>query len=292
MSIEPTSICNLKCPQCPTGMGILKRPAGYLDMDLYRSIIDQLGSTATTVQLFFQGEPFLHKQLPEMISYAKSKKLYTVTSTNGHFLDQATVDAVVQAELDTLVIGLDGISPEVYKFYRRNGNFDTAVKGIERLIAERNNAGKKHPKICLQFIVFKSNEDQIEDVKRFGKELGVDKVVIKTGQIYADTDVNEYLPLNPRYTRYVNDNGTIRLKNSVPNFCKRIWTNAVFTWDGTLASCCFDKDAEYAFGTWNGKSFNDMWRSKQSRDFRKQVLKNRSAIPMCSNCTEGIKEWL
>ena len=292
LSIEPTSLCNLKCPQCPTGMGTLNRPGGYLDFDLYRSIIDELGEYATTVQLFFQGEPFMHKQLPDMIGYAKKKNIYTVTSTNGHFLNEKIVKSVLQSELDTIVVGLDGVSPEVYRSYRRGGNLETAVKGMENLISERNRTGGENPKVCLQFIVFRSNEDQIEAVKEFGKKLGVDKVLIKSGQIYPETDFNEYLPDNPRYSRYIRDKETIRLKTSVPNHCKRIWTNAVFTWDGTMASCCFDKDTEHAFGKWNGNSFKELWRSEKGMQFRKQVLADRTAIPMCSNCTEGTKEWL
>lgn len=291
LSIEPTSFCNLKCPQCPTGLGTLNRPDGYMDVDLFRSIIDDMGEYLTTVQFFFQGEPFMHKQLPEMIGYAKSKNIYTLTSTNGHFLSQNTVDAILDSGLDAIVVGLDGVSPEVYRSYRRNGKFDTVVKGIKRLIESRNNRKLKHPKTILQFIVFKSNENQVDAVRNFGKELDFDKVLIKTAQIYPETDVDDFLPDNAVYSRYEKSEGNLKIKSSVPDHCKRVWTNAVFTWDGVLASCCFDKDGKHAFGTWNGSSFSDLWRSEKSMEFRKQIFADRSAIPMCRNCTEGIKEF-
>jgi len=297
LSIEPTSLCNLKCPQCPTGLGTLNRQDGYMDMQTYRSIVDELGDYLTTIQFFFQGEPFMHKNLPEMISYAKSKNIYTLTSTNGHYLSEKSVNAILDSGLDTIVVGLDGVSPEVYKFYRRNGKFDLVVQGIKRLISERNKRGLKHPKTVLQFIVFKSNENQVDDVKKFGKELNFDKVVIKTAQIYPESNIDDFLPEDPTLTRYKKENGTIRVNGSIPNHCKRVWTQAVFTWDGVLASCCFDKDAGHAFGKWKpepGEGVNPffkIWKSEKGIQFRKQILKNRSEIPMCGNCTEGIKEF-
>ena len=292
LSVEPTSYCNLKCPQCPTGMGTLSRSAGYMDFDVYCSIIDELGDYLTNVQLFFQGEPFMHKQLPQMIRYARQKNIYTLTSTNGHFLNAKTVDAILDSGLNALVIGLEGVSPEVYRFYRQNGKFDTVVQGIKHLIAVRNKRKLKHPKICLQFIVMKSNQDQVDAVKRFGRELNVDNVVIKTAQIYPDTNIDDFLPDEPALSRYKKVDGKLQLNVSVPNHCKRVWTTAVITWDGTLASCCFDKDAEHSFGIWNGMQFYELWRSERAMQFRRQILKDRSAIPMCSNCTEGIREFL
>jgi len=272
-------------------MGTLERPAGYMNFDLYRSIIDELGDYLTNVQLFFQGEPFMHKQLPQMIQYARQKNIYTTTSTNGHFLDIQNVDAILDSGLNALVIGLDGVSPEAYRSYRQNGRFETVVQGIQRLINERNNRKLKHPKICLQIIVLKSNQDQIDAVKKFGRELKVDKVLIKTAQIYNNTNIDDFLPDDPALSRYKKAGGKLELNVSVPNHCKRVWTNAVFTWDGRLAACCFDKDAEHSFGIWNGVPFFDLWRSERGMLFRRRILKNRHEIPMCRNCTEGIKTY-
>ena len=63
----------------------------------------------------------------------------------------------------------------------------------------------------------------------------------------------------------------------------------MITWDGKVVPCCFDKDAKYTLGILNGKSFSDIWTSKQYQDFRQSVLDNRKQNSICTNCTEGLK---
>jgi len=292
LSIEPTNNCNLKCPQCPTGAGTLTRPTGYMDTGMFREIIDAAKDYTTHVQFYFQGEPFLHKNLPDMIAYARSRNMYTLTSTNGHYLNISMVTGIIDAGLDALVVGLDGISPEVYREYRKSGSFDKVVNGIKLLVDEREKRGRKRPKIYLQFIVMKNNENEVAVIREFGRKLNVDKVLIKTAQVYPGIDPDQFLPKDSSSSRYVVSDGKPVLKTPVPNRCRRLWTTAVITWDGRFASCCFDKDAQHAFGIWNGGQNLDAWQSEKSMKFRNAVLRNRSAIPMCMNCTEGIREFL
>ncbi|MFC1477085.1 radical SAM/SPASM domain-containing protein [candidate division KSB1 bacterium] len=291
LSIEPTSLCNLTCPQCPTGAGRLDRPQGYLSFDLYREMLDDIGPYLTHIQFFFQGEPFMHKQLPEMIRYAKDKNIYTITSTNGHFLTESTIRKILDAGLDVLIAGLDGVTPDVYLNYRKNGKFDKVVSGLQQLIKIRGQKKLNHPKVYLQFLVMKHNEDQIDAVRTFGRELNVDRVLIKTAQIYPDMEPSDFLPADKRYSRYDLKDGKLVMNVPLPDYCRRLWTNAVFTWDGKLASCCFDKNAEHNFGIWNGRPFGELWKSDESMKFRRQVLRDRKSIEICSNCTEGIKEF-
>ena len=89
-SIEPTNHCNLQCPECPSGLGTLTRPIGLLKQGEFKKLIDQIKDTGFYVQLFFQGEPYINKELPDMISYAQSKKIYISISTNGHFVNEKT----------------------------------------------------------------------------------------------------------------------------------------------------------------------------------------------------------
>src|SRR5688500_15347460 len=56
ISIEPTTSCNLRCPECPSGLRSFTRPTGMLDPDLYRNVIDQLAPTLSYLTFYFQGE--------------------------------------------------------------------------------------------------------------------------------------------------------------------------------------------------------------------------------------------
>jgi len=288
-SIEPTNHCNLKCPECPSGLGILTRPLGLLKLSQFKKLIDQIYETGFYVQLFFQGEPYINKELPLMISYAQSKKMYISVSTNGHFVNEKNVDVVLDNSPDKLIFSVDGLDEESYQTYRVGGTFEQADKGLRALINRKNHRGLKKPFVEFQFIVMKQNEHQLDEVKKYCEEVGVDKLVFKTMQISSYENAVKFLPSNKKYRRYILENNSFRIKNKIKNHCFALWRTSVITWDGKVVPCCFDKDAENEIGTVNGRSFYDIWNSKEYVDFRKRILSDRKSVSMCTNCTEGLK---
>lgn len=288
-SIEPTNHCNLKCPECPSGLGTLTRPLGLLKQEDFKNWIDQIRNSGFYVQLFFQGEPYINKALPEMIKYAQSQNVYISISTNGHFVNEKNVDLVVENAPDKLIFSVDGLDEESYQKYRVGGTFEQADKGLRLLINRRNELGRKKPYVEFQFIVMKQNESQLEEVLKYGKEVGVDKVVFKTMQISSYENAMKFLPSNKKYRRYIIEDSSFRIKNGLKNHCFALWRTSVITWDGKVVPCCFDKDAEFELGLLNGKSFRKIWKSEEYQQFRQGVLDNRQGLKMCTNCTEGLK---
>lgn len=135
----------------------------------------------------------------------------------------------------------------------------------------------------------KQNEHLLEDVKRYCKEVGIDKLVFKTMQISSYENAVKFLPTNKKYRRYVLENNSFRIKAEIKNHCFALWRTAVITWDGKLVPCCFDKDAEFSLGVLNGKSVKDIWLSENYNNFRQSILTDRKQNKMCTNCTEGLK---
>ena len=287
-SIEPTNHCNLKCPECPSGLGTLTRPLGLLKFDDFATLIDQIKDTGFYVQLFFQGEPYINKHLPEMIKYAQNKKVYISISTNGHFITEKNVDYILENAPDKLIFSMDGLDEESYQKYRIGGTFAQADAGLKALTRRKRKLKKRLPYVELQFIVMKQNENQLEDVIKYGKESGVDKVVFKTMQISSYENAVKFLPTNPKYRRYIVENYKFRIRNSLQNHCFALWRTSVITWDRRVVPCCFDKDASFEAGKLNGKTFYEIWHSKELNDFRKSILKDRAGVSMCTNCTEGL----
>jgi len=288
-SIEPTNYCNLKCPECPSGLGALTRPLGMLSVDDFKLIIDQIKDTGFYVQLYFQGEPYINKHLPEMIKYAQSKNIYISISTNGHYINQKTVDNILENAPDKLIFSMDGLDEESYRKYRVGGSFKKADSGLRMLIKRRNELKKKKPYVEFQFIVMKQNEHQLDDVKKYCKDAGVDKLVFKTMQVTSYENALHFLPSNKKYRRYIVGDGTFRIKNKLKNHCFALWRTSVITWDGKVVPCCFDKDANFELGKLNGKTMKDVWLSEPYQNFRQGVLNNRKGLDMCTNCTEGLK---
>ena len=288
-SIEPTNHCNLKCPECPSGLGSLTRPLGLLKTNDFKNLIDKISTTGFYVQLFFQGEPFINKNLPEMISYSQSKKIYISISTNGHFINEKNVDYILDNAPDKLIFSVDGLDEESYQQYRVGGTFEQADKGLKSLINRKKERNLTKPFVEFQFIVMKQNENQMDAVRKYCKEIGVDKLVFKTMQISSYENAVKFLPTNKNYQRYTLDDHSFKIKNGIKNHCFALWRTSVITWDGRVVPCCFDKDAVNEIGIVNGKAFKDVWSSEKYNYFRKKVLSSRKSVSMCTNCTEGLK---
>lgn len=288
-SIEPTNHCNLKCPECPSGLGALTRPLGLLKTDDFKKWIDEIKYTGFYVQLFFQGEPYINKNLPEMIKYAQENKIYVSVSTNGHFINENNVDTILEHAPDKLIYSVDGLDEESYQNYRVGGTFAQVDSALRSLVKRKKELKKKKPFIEFQFIVMKQNEHLLDEVRKYCKEIGVDKLVFKTMQISSYENALKFLPSNKKFRRYIVEDNSFRIKFEIKNHCFALWRTAVITWDGKVVPCCFDKDADYSFGSLDGKSIHDIWLSENYNNFRQSVLDDRKKNKMCTNCTEGLK---
>lgn len=287
LSIEPTTSCNLRCPECPSGLRSFTRPTGMLQEKLFEQVIAQAKSHLTWLHLYFQGEPFLNPRFLEMVRIADSNKIFTSTSTNAHYLNEKNVEELLASGLRQLIVSMDGISQEVYEKYRIGGSLEKVQKGLILLLSERKKAKRSFPRVILQFLVTGQNEHQIPSLKEWAKEIGVDELQLKSTQIYGYENGSELIPSDLGYSRYIPDgNGKWRLKKALENKCWRMWQGAVSTWDGKIVPCCFDKDAQHVMGELNFQPLEKIWISGTYQAFRSQLLKDRTEIEICRNCTE------
>ena len=169
ISFEPTTSCNLRCPECPSGLRSFSRPTGMLEKDFFKSTIDDIHQYLLYLIFYFQGEPYLNPDFLDMVKYASSKKIYTATSTNAHYLTDENAKRTVESGLDRLIISIDGTTQDVYKQYRVGGNLDKVIEGAKNIVKWRKELNSKTPFIFFQFLVVKPNEHQIEDIKKLAK---------------------------------------------------------------------------------------------------------------------------
>ncbi|MDQ3191340.1 MAG: SPASM domain-containing protein [Bacteroidota bacterium] len=292
VSIEPTTSCNLRCPECPSGLRSFSRPTGMLELAFYKTVIDELYKKLLYLIFYFQGEPYLHPNFFELIKYASSRKIYTATSTNAHYLDDDKARKTIESGLSRLIISIDGTTQETYENYRVGGKLEKVIQGTQNIIKWKKELKSKTPYVIFQFLVVKQNEHQVEEIKKLGKKLGVDKVALKTAQVYDYKNGNDLIPETAKYSRYKKiGNGCYKIKNSLSNHCWKLWHSCVITWDGLIVPCCFDKDATHKLGNLKNNSFSEIWKSKEYYEFRKKVLNSRKEIDICQNCTEGTSIW-
>lgn len=104
--------------------------------------------------------------------------------------------------MDRLIISIDGTTQETYENYRVGGQLSKVIEGTKNIVKWRKQLKSKTPLIVFQFLVVKPNEHQVEEVKKLGKELGVDDVWFKTAQVYDYESGNELIPTIQKYSRY------------------------------------------------------------------------------------------
>ncbi len=293
ISFEPTTSCNLRCPECPSGLRAFTRPTGMLEENFFKRTIDEIHKELLYLIFYFQGEPYLNPEFLSMVKYASSKKIYTATSTNAHYLTDDVARKTVESGLDRLIISIDGTTQEVYQQYRVGGNIEKVLEGTRNVVKWKKQLKSKTPFIFFQFLVVKPNEHQVEDIKRLAKSVGVDEVRFKTAQVYEyETDPNQLIPTINKFSRYKkNADGTFTPKNKLANHCWKMQHANVITWDGLIVPCCFDKDATHQLGDLKNDSFKNIWFNQNYVQFRSDIKKSRRNIDICSNCSEGVSVW-
>jgi len=285
VSFELTSHCNLRCPECSSGSGMMKRERGFMERELFERVIRELNPSLFFASLYFQGEPFLHPGLFSFIRMKENTRI--IVSTNGHYLDGENATATVLSGIYKLIVSIDGMDQESYSKYRVNGNLDTVMNGIRKISRERERLSSPM-KLELQFLVNKYNEHQITRAESFAREVKA-SLKLKSMQVIEGHDAGEWMPSQRKYTRYEMSGNRFVIRNTMPSRCLRLWLNPVITWDGKVLPCCFDKEADYVMGDLTSETFRDIWHGTKFREFRKDILSGRRSIPICRNCTSGMR---
>lgn len=275
--IDPTNICNLHCPLCPTGQGRKEYPKGTMKFALFKSIIDEIGRYLYEIQFGNWGEPLLNKELYQMIRYAHQNKVKTIVHTNLNIeIEKKEIISLINSGLDVLYVSLDGITQETYEKYRKGGNFTKVISNIKLISSIKKHFGRKLPKIVWQFMVTKYNESEIADAKIMAKDLGVDFVLT---QVRCDTgkeifmnkeerfnNVKDWLPTEEKYSMY---NYKTRETKRKKMYCDFLWTFCAIEWDGGVFPCCAGYKKDYIFGNITKDKFKNIWNNKNYRESRK-----------------------
>jgi len=268
LQIEPTSICNYRCPFCyQIDSEFTKKSNGMMGMmslDLFKKIIDQAEGNCEAVTLASRGEPLICHEIEKMLAYAAGKFLALKLNTNAWFLDEAKCHAILQSEMNTLVFSADAASEPAYSELRVNGNLDRVYKNIKLF---RDIRAKHYPdnRIITRVSGVKvPGTDDLESMNQFWGEL-VDQVAFV-----------DYNPWENVYDQPV---------NNIVFSCSDLWRRMFIWWDGTVNPCDSDFKSELAVGMASSEDLSKIWLSDKYMDLRKQhQTKNRSACSPCNRC--------
>lgn len=281
ITVEPASICNLRCPICPTGLNKSRRDPALLPLQDFKNLIDEIGEYLLFIQLWAWGEPFLNPDVYEMIAYAKQKGIIVVSSTNGHFLNHPeNVQKLIDSGLDGLILAVDGATQEIYEQYRVGGKLDQVLDGIRLLVGSKQERQATAPVLLFRMVINAFNEHQIDEFIQLANELSVDMYSLKKINCNMGGEENSTYIL-PRQDEFIRS----RQEQGYKYHCIIPWCSPVLLSNGKIGLCGLPSQGETTLQQIGpGRAFQDIWQSKEAKLFRKNLKKDQDYYPFCRNC--------
>lgn len=243
--IDASTVCQLRCPVCPTSSGHNKKGIvgwGFLKADNFIKIMEE-NPRISRVELSNWGEIFLNPELGRIIEYA-CKKNIKLTASNGSNLNtvsEVTLENMVKYKFNLLSISLDGASSETYGIYRRGGNFERVLSNIRTINSFKKKYGSEYPRLRWQFIIFGHNEHEITKARDMARELNM--------EFYPKLNLDSnYSPVKDKESvkrasglRYITrEDFRLKKKKEYALPCKQLWLSPQINWDGKLLGCCMN----------------------------------------------------
>ena len=285
VNVEPTAICQLRCPECPVGMGKGDRSEvkGKRTMPraVWERVMKEVAPYAHTMQFYFQGEPLLNKDLPQMIAEAHEAGLYTIVSTNGQAMTEKMAELLIRAGLNKIIVSMDGLTKVSYEAYRVGGDIEKCKDAL-RFLHEAKQRLHGRTTIELQCLRLRTNEQEWTAFRRQYKALGADRLAFKTAQLYTYENGHPLMPTNNRHCRYEKGKDGLYHRKKLSRGCLRVWSGVVVTTNGEVLPCCYDKAHEHSYGNIMEKPLAELFASEKARAFRQAALKEQPQI--CKEC--------
>jgi radical SAM protein with 4Fe4S-binding SPASM domain len=285
VTIEPTNICNLECPVCETGAGILGRPDGHMSLDQFQIILDKIASHTNTLMFYFMGEPFLNKQSYDMIRYAKDRGIpFVQTCTNG---DPVNPEKLVESGIDEVSFQIGGITQETHQIYRINSNIERVLKNLKETVRLKRERGAGL-RVQSGFILMKHNEHEVEGFARLMKELGADKWEVIDPCVRTVEQGRQMLPTDRAHWYYdpeAFEKGVLRPRVLPDNECPWIYYSMTVQVNGDVVPCCRDPKGTEVVGNLLSQSLDEVWNGEPYRAFRARVHRDQGSVEICRLCS-------
>lgn len=280
--LEMTNACNYRCLFCRTGKGFGKK-FGKMKLENIEKLVEEMGEYVYMASLHLRGEPLLHEELPKIIGLFHKNNIHTVMSSNISLMDEKKARSMIESKLDYLIVAIDGSTKETYEKYRVGGDYETVIENLTRLVRLKKELKSRRPYIEWQFIVFKHNIHQIDEVKVLARDIGVDNLDIIPGYVEDDSFAVD----DGKYQSYKSRTLPMRKRAE----CKSLWAILTFGWDGEVAACCWEESMESHFGNVFKTSFCDVWNNEKFQNSRKLIKWGPEKIKagtICDICVKNI----
>jgi radical SAM protein with 4Fe4S-binding SPASM domain len=296
--VDPATVCNLKCPICPTGNGSSRLKKMFMNADTFQRMLDKLPGLRN-IELYNWGESLLNPDILEIIAAAKQRGIKLTIHSNFSFeKDDAFFRRLVELPLDTLFVSADGATQATYEKFRVGGRLELVLDNMRRVVKWKRELNSDKPRVTWKMIVNRYSEDEVEMGRTIASEIGVEFALAEMGlgEFLPDPSpgpgydelVREWLPQRSQVARQ-----HLRRVRSFPVYpgpCPKLHPEPgmVISASGGVFPCCYVKDEKWAFGNMNEQSLEEIWygdRYKSARAlFSNEALDCEEVETICHHC--------
>lgn len=284
LDMEPTNLCNLKCPMCPRTLALKQDknslgPGEVMPFSMYKKVLDEVsdenGCNVYAIKLTHRGEPLINPELPKMIAYAKEKGAIDVmTNTNATILNAKLSEEILDAGIDRMLFSFDAASKEKFEAIRIGAVYEEVLENIKEFVALRN---KKKAWNTLVRVTMVMNDETLDEIEAYKKLFtGVADVisfnrVVKEPQFVSECEVEI--------------DGKVKNINHCMFACSQHWQRLVINSDGNVEVCCPNFKEDYVIGNVKDSSIEELWHCDKLNTIRELHKKGEwHKIPMCKKC--------
>jgi radical SAM protein with 4Fe4S-binding SPASM domain len=177
LELDIVNRCNIQCVMCYHSLEATRVPIVYMDPEVFASAAAHILPYASHLSLSLGNEPLMSPHFEAMLKLAAPYQVPHVNFfTNGLLLNDQKVAAMIACGVTQICVSIDGAKRETYNAIRRGGEFDDVIKNVENLIAQRNRANARTPKVRFDVVLMRRNIRELPDIVRLAARMGVEQL--------------------------------------------------------------------------------------------------------------------
>lgn len=307
-ALELTNYCNLDCTFCANRL--MNRPKGFMDLSIAKRLIEEvkISGFCDAIATNVMGEPLLYPHLPELLEFAKGKKIPLTVITNGQALDGDIGKILLSSLIKTICISVQSHDQKSFEFKGRGGDYETYKKKLEDFIRLKYIL-KSKPNVGLHFMStgsrptrnfrilhtpsdFKELSDTwLSFARRLNEELHLKFSV--PNELFPGSNrllPGFYVSILRDYQTWSGDvceNDFIVTPRKSTCFCP--FTQFVVLWNGDTTLCCIDYNGDLVYDNVRNKSISEVFNSDKIQKIRTEFLNLEEMPKKCQRCQGSLQ---
>ena len=280
--LEVTRACPLQCLHCYADAGPARKEE--ISLSEFNNLVTQMIQMKISELIISGGEPFIRKDIFDLLDAALIQGLKVSVLTSGIFIDKSMALRLKNYDID-LRFSLDGVTSETHDFIRGKGNLEKVISAISILKEEG------FQPLSVHFTVNSLNISEILQLPSFLYRLGIRDVVISTikptGRAIKHPELlvgAELMLLVRNRIKIISSNRYLifhihKEKNWDGLGCPAAHTKCGITADGRITPCVFLGE-EYEGASIREHSLKELWEN----DEKMNEVRSLSSVQGCSSC--------